>query len=121
MSLKVLVVEDDPDIMMAIVDGLEDLGHEPVSALDLSVAEALSVAGKPDIAIVDHELPDGAGAEFAAKLRDQGVGKIVMFTGRGEQEIVMTAIDNGVIDYVLKGSGVDELLDRVSKHAAQVA
>ncbi len=117
MSMKVLVVEDDPDVMMAIVAGLEDLGHEPVSALDLSVAERLTEASIPDAAIVDHELPDGKGADFAAQLRDAGVGKIIMFTGRGEEEIVHMAIDNGVIDYVLKGTGVEELMERLTKHS----
>ena len=117
MPIKVLIVEDDPDITMAVSDAVEQEGYEVVVALDISVAEALIRESVPDVAIVDHGLPDGTGDELAATLTAVGTKKIIMYTAQAQKSIVMSSIKNGAIDYVLKGSGIDELIDRVKKHA----
>ncbi len=118
MPKRVLIVEDDPDILMAVTDAMEEEGYEVSAAFDISVAEAMLREGMPDVAIVDHGLPDGTGDEFAAKLKAGGTRKIIMYTAQAQQNIVMKSIDRGAIDYVLKGTGIDELVARVNKHAA---
>lgn len=117
MAKRVLVVEDDPDIMMAVADAMESEGYEVASALDVSVAEALVRESMPDVAIIDHGLPDGTGEELAGKISASGTSHIIMYTARAEAEIVLDCIRSGAVDYVLKGTGIDELVRRVNKHA----
>ena len=118
MAKKIAIVEDDPDIMMAVTDAMESEGYEVSAALDISVAEALIRDSLPDIAIIDHGLPDGTGNEFAEKIRDSGNGEtpVIMYTAQAQRSIVMDCIEAGAIEYVLKGSGIDELVNRVKKH-----
>ncbi len=117
MPKKVLIVEDDPDILMAVTDAMEEEGYEVAAALDISIADAMLRERAPDIAIVDHGLPDGTGDEFAARLKEQGTKKIIMYTAQAQRDIVVQSIDSGAVDYVLKGTGIDELIARVNKHA----
>ena len=118
MAKKLLIVEDDPDIIMAVADVMETEGFEVAAALDISVAEALIVGNMPDVAIVDHGLPDGTGDQFAATLRAGGTETIIMYTAQAQKHIVESSIESGAIDYVLKGTGLDELVARVKKHTA---
>lgn len=117
MPKKIMIVEDDPDILMAVTDAMEEEGYEVSAALDISIAEALLREGVPDLAIVDHGLPDGTGDQFAARLKASGTSTIIMYTAMAQREIVQSSIDSGAIDYVLKGTGIDELINRVNKHA----
>lgn len=121
MLKKVLIVEDDPDILMAVTDAMEDEGYEVMVAFDISVAEALLRATVPDLAILDRELPDGLGEQLASTLKAGGTNKIIMYSARATTDTVQISIDNGAIDYVLKGTGIDELINRVNKHAAAIA
>lgn len=118
MVKKVLIVEDDSDILNAVVQAMEDEGFDVAAALDMSVAEALIKAGSLDIAIIDHDLPDGTGDELCRKLQAEKGTPVIMFTGRAQRETVTECLDSGVVDYVLKGSGIDVLVARVLKHTA---
>ncbi len=118
MAKKILVVEDDSDILMAVVEALEDEGFEVASALDISVANLLIRDGLPDIAIIDHGLPDGAGIELCQKISDVGGTPVIMFTAQAKHGTVMECLNSGAVDYVLKGTGISELIARVKKHAA---
>lgn len=121
MVKRVLVVEDDPDILMAVTDAMEEEGYEVSAALDISVAEALLRDGMPEIAIIDHGLPDGTGDELAARMSEVGETIIIMYTAQAAREIVELSISSGAVDYVLKGTGIDELISRVNKHVASAA
>ena len=118
MTKKVLIVEDDPDILKAVVEAMESEGFEVAYALDISVAEALIRTGLPDVAIIDHSLPDGTGSELCQKIRAEGETPVIMFTAQADQATVMECMDSGAVDYVLKGTGLDELVSRVLKHTA---
>ncbi|MDA1297946.1 MAG: response regulator [Chloroflexi bacterium] len=118
MKKKILIVEDDPDILMAVSDAVESEGFLVAAALDISVAEALIRDGLPDVAIIDHGLPDGTGDEFCKKLCAAGNTPVIMYTAQAQRSTVMDCINSGAVDYVLKGSGIDELIARVLKHAS---
>lgn len=118
MAKKLLVLEDDPDIMMALVEAMESEGFEVAAALDISVAEALIRDGLPDIAVVDYRLPDGMGNEFCKRLRAAGDTPVIVFTADAGEDTVMKCLNAGATDYVLKGSGLGELVDRVLKYAS---
>ena len=120
MPKRGLIVEDDPDIMMAVTDAMEEEGYEVAAAFDISIAEMLIRQQVPDLAIIDHGLPDGTGDQFAARLQAVGPTRIIMYTAQAHKAIVMSSINSGAVEYVLKGTGIDELVSRVNKHAQAV-
>lgn len=116
MARKVLIVEDDPDIIMAVTQAMEAEGYEVAAAVDLSIAETLIKKGAPDIAIIDYQLPDGTGDQLARKLKATGDTPVIMYSARAQRSIVLKSIESGAVDYVLKGSGLSQLVERVKKH-----
>ena len=113
---RLLVVEDDPDIMMAVTQAMEIEGFEVAAALDISVAEALIKDRMPDIAVIDHGLPDGTGNEFCKKIRAASDLPVIMYTAEAYEHTVKGCIEAGATDYVLKDTGIEELVSRVRKH-----
>ncbi|PSC05167.1 hypothetical protein SLNSH_10150 [Alsobacter soli] len=94
-SLKVLLVEDEPLIALTMVDMLEELGHQPLEALNGE--QALSLFGEHadiDLVITDLGLPDIAGDKLADTLRAGAPSLPVIFatghTGQGPQPIQAT-------------------------------
>ena len=92
-SLKVLLVEDEPLIALTMVDMLEELGHRPHEALN--GAQALALFGEHsdfDLVITDVGLPDIAGDRLAETLRKGSPALPVIFatghTGQGPQPII---------------------------------
>lgn len=69
--LRVLIVEDEPLILMTAVDMLEDLGHEVQQAMTVSEAKAILGSGTIDLLMVDLGLPDGGGQELADAAQEQ--------------------------------------------------
>jgi putative two-component system response regulator len=116
-SLTVLLVEDDDDQATIVTEALE-------RALDgAMVARARSVAGAAElvlgaewsVAVVDHNLPDGAGYEVLETLRATHPSiPVVMLTGQDTEEGAIEAFRRGASDYVVKGDAyVDALATRV--------
>lgn len=118
MAKRILIVEDDPDIMLAVTSALEDEGYEVAAALDVSVAKLLIQNEMPDVAVIDHQLPDGTGDEICRIITSGSNTPVIMFTGEAQKGTVLECLDRGATDYVLKGTGIDELVNRVKKHAA---
>ena len=116
MAPKILVVEDTSDILLAVNAALDEEGFEVMSAMDTSVAMAMIEAGAPDLAIIDHGLPDGSGSDLCKIIREKWNSPVIMFTGQGEKQTVTECIDSGAVDYVLKGTGIEELIARVKAH-----
>jgi CheY-like chemotaxis protein len=86
-SLRVLVVDDEPLIVMSIVDMLEDLGHQAVSAE--SGHEALSLLGEEpgfDLVITDQMMPDMTGTELARQAMSRH-GDIAVFLSTGYSDL----------------------------------
>lgn len=113
MPIKVLIVEDDPDVMMAMTEAMEEEGHTVLAATGISAADEMIKTGLPDVAIIDHGLPDGTGDQFAARLQAEGNTKIIMHSGEARRSKVVSSLDRPV-KYVLKGSGIGELIDTVN-------
>jgi DNA-binding response OmpR family regulator len=118
LAKRILVVEDDSDIMLAVAQALEEEGYEVAAALDVSIAKLLIQNEMPDVAIIDHQLPDGTGDEICRMITSSGKTPVIMFTGEAQEGTVLECLDSGATDYVLKGTGIEELVVRVAKHAA---
>jgi len=111
---KVLVVEDDPAILLCLVDNLEAESYEVLTAADGEAAYRSIMEEKPDLVILDLMLPKRSGYEVCRKARAEGITTpILMLTARGEEGDRVLGLDLGADDYVTKPFSMPELLARV--------
>ena len=110
---RVLVVDDEPQIVRALAINLRARQYEVHTAG--SGAEALTVAAAhpPDLVILDLGLPDLDGVEVIAGLRGWCRAPILVLSGRTDSTDKVEALDAGADDYVTKPFGMDELLARM--------
>jgi two-component system KDP operon response regulator KdpE len=110
---RVLVVDDEPQILRALRTGLRAAGYEVDTAE--SVEGALAAAGlrPPDALILDLVLPDGTGTEVTRELRKWSAAPVIVLSAVGEEREKVAALDAGADDYVTKPIGIDELLARL--------
>lgn len=110
---RVLVVDDDPQMLRALRINLAARGHDVVTAA--SGAEALRLAGTalPDLVVLDLGLPDLDGTEVIAGLRGWSDVPIIVLSGRSGGHDKVGALDAGADDYVTKPFGMEELMARI--------
>ena len=110
---RVLVVDDEPQILRALRINLRVRDYEVHVAA--TGAEALKVAAQypPDLVILDLGLPDLDGVEVIAGLRGWTKTPIIVLSGRADATDKVGALDAGADDYVTKPFGVEELLARM--------
>lgn len=110
---RILVVDDEPQIVRALKVILRDAGFESVPAE--SVEEALDAAAvrPPDAAIVDLLLPDGTAVDICRRLREWSEMPIIVLSAVGEEDAKVEALAAGADDYVTKPFGPRELIARL--------
>jgi two-component system KDP operon response regulator KdpE len=110
---RVLVVDDEPQILRALRINLRVRGYDVHTAA--TGAQALEVAGRhpPDLVILDLGLPDLDGVEVIGGLRGWTTAPIIVLSGRADSTDKVEALDAGADDYVTKPFGMDELLARM--------
>ena len=112
-SRRVLVVDDEPQILRALKVVLRNEGFEAVPAA--TVAEALDAVAvdPPDAAIVDLVLPDGDGVTVCERIREWSEMPIVVLSAVGDETEKVRALNAGADDYVTKPFGSQELVARL--------
>ena len=110
---RILVVDDEPQILRALRVVLRDAGFEVVPAE--TGAEALDRAAvrPPEAAIVDLMLPDMDGIEVTRRLREWSEMPILVLSAVGEEEQKVRALQAGADDYITKPFGSRELVARL--------
>jgi two-component system, OmpR family, KDP operon response regulator KdpE len=110
---RVLVVDDEPQILRALRVILRDAGFDVLQAA--SVEEALDVAAvrPPAAAIIDLVLPDGDGIDVTRSLREWSQMPILVLSAVGEEDEKVRALEAGADDYVTKPFGSRELVARL--------
>ena len=119
---RVLVVEDDPYIVVAVRRGLESHGYDVVDCGTLAEARRIITGRMPDILLLDLGLPDGDGIELVRWIRATQSTPIVVLSARDSEPAKVGALDEGADDYLTKPFGMPELLARVRvalRHAAR--
>jgi two-component system KDP operon response regulator KdpE len=113
-SRRVLVCDDEPQILRALRVILRDAGFEVVTAQ--SAQEALDAAAlrAPDAAIVDLILPDGNGIDVCRSIREWSEMPILVLSAVGEETEKIRALDAGADDYVTKPFAPGELIARLN-------
>ncbi len=110
---RVLVVDDEPQIVRALVINLKARKYEVDSAPDGATALELAAARHPDVIVLDLGLPDMDGVEVIKGLRGWTRVPILVLSARHSSDEKVEALDAGADDYVTKPFGMDELLARL--------
>lgn len=112
---KILLVDDEPELLKLLVSILSRAGYTNLVCAD-AVRSALdqAVCEKPELALLDVMLPDGSGFELLKTLREEGFDFPVLFlTARGEDEDRLQGLGAGADDYILKPFLPEELILRI--------
>jgi two-component system, OmpR family, KDP operon response regulator KdpE len=110
---RILVVDDEPQIVRALKVVLREAGFQAVPAETASQALDLAAVRPPDGAIVDLVLPDGDGVEVTRRLREWSEMPILVLSAVGEEEQKVRALEAGADDYITKPFGARELVARL--------
>ena len=119
---KILIVDDEPQILRALRAGLAAHGYDVVSAADGEEALDKAATELPDAVILDLNLPKLSGLDVCKGLREWTDVPIIVLTVRDAERDKVTALDLGADDYLTKPFGTDELLARLRvalRHAAR--
>lgn len=120
---RVMVVDDHPIWRDALERDLLQAGHDVVGAFgDGETALRLAPAIRPDVVLMDLQLPGISGVDTAAALiRQDPSRRILMFSASGEDASVVAAIKVGALGYLVKSASRSELLRAVLRTEAGVA
>ncbi len=111
--MKILIADDDPQILRALRITLRARGYEILTATDGTSALNQAIEHKPDLYLLDLGMPRLDGVEVIAGLRGWTSAPILVLSGRTGSADKVEALDAGADDYVTKPFGVDELLARI--------
>jgi len=138
MHAKILIVDDDPDILLGLQNRITWMGHEPVTASDGKDALRLIEQGDFDLVLLDIELPGLSGLEILERLRGAShserqtekdtsattpntIPPIIILTAFGTIERAVQAMQLGAFDFLTKPFSADHLTVVVNKALASVA
>ncbi len=111
---RLLVVEDQKALLLSLQKGLEEEGHEVLTAICGSEAYLIGKREPLDAIILDLMLPDGSGLDTMRRLRDEGFVKpILIVTARDSLEDRVIGLDSGADDYIVNPFAFAELLARL--------
>ncbi|WP_329531964.1 response regulator [Streptomyces sp. NBC_01450] len=110
---RVLVVEDDPQLVRALVINMQARQYGVDAAPDGATALRLAAARQPDVVVLDLGLPDMDGVDVIKALRGWTRVPILVLSARRASEEKVAALDAGADDYITKPFSMDELLARL--------
>jgi two-component system, OmpR family, KDP operon response regulator KdpE len=110
---RILVCDDEPQILRALRVVLRDAGFETIAAESMEQALDAAALHPPDAAILDLVLPDGDGVELTRRLREWSSAPILLLSAVGDEADKIRALDAGADDYVTKPFSPPELLARL--------
>ncbi|MFH1979356.1 MAG: response regulator [Patescibacteria group bacterium] len=114
---KILIIEDEKALLMAMKSKLEANGYEIFVAEDGELGQKLILEKKPDLVLLDITLPKKSGFEILEDLKKEGVDIPVMIISNTDQKVeVERAQELGVKDYIIKtNSSPDEVLKKIER------
>ena len=111
--MKILVADDDLDLLGLVAYSLSQAGYLVVKASDGPGALSTFDAEAPDLVILDINMPGSSGFEVCTAIRARGDVPVMMLTARGEEQDLVKALDLGADDYLTKPFSPKTLLARV--------
>jgi DNA-binding response OmpR family regulator len=117
----VLIIEDDPTMLIGLKDNFEFKGYKVLTAADGEKGLNAALNGKPDLILLDIMLPKINGYEICRLIREQKLTMpIIMLTAKGEESDVVLGLNLGADDYVTKPFSIKELLARAAAFLRRV-
>ena len=113
MPARVLIVDDEPNIISTVASLLRAHGYEVLSVMNGRAALDAVERDKPDVIVLDLGLPDMPGIEVCQHVRLSSGVPILVLSARGAEPDKVAALDAGADDYVTKPFGAQELLARI--------
>jgi len=111
---KILVVEDEPDMLMGLQDNLQFEGYQVLTATDGQAALDTALNTCPDLIILDIMIPKLSGFEVCKQIRQKGMDTpIIMLTAKSQEVDKVLGLELGADDYITKPFSIRELLARV--------
>ncbi len=112
--MRLLLVEDDPELAAILTAGFREQGSDVVHAATFAAGRSLAATGDYDVVLLDVMLPGGSGFDLCRRLRDGGIETpILMLTAKDALDDRVTGLDAGADDYLVKPFAFRELLARV--------
>ncbi|MDB4581579.1 response regulator transcription factor [Draconibacterium sp.] len=117
MNEKILIIEDEEDLVKGLKINLVDEGYEVDYALNGKIGLEKALAEKPDLILLDIMLPGMNGLEVCKELRQEKIDiPILMLTAKGEEIDKVIGLEMGADDYISKPFSIRELLARIKAH-----
>jgi two-component system, OmpR family, alkaline phosphatase synthesis response regulator PhoP len=114
---KVLIIEDEPNMVLGLKDSCEYEGYEVAVARNGKEGLEKATTEKPDIILLDVMLPLMSGIDVCRTLRTRGIETpILMLTARSQEIDKVVGLEVGADDYVTKPFSIKELLARIRAH-----
>lgn len=111
----VLIIEDDPTMLIGLRDNFEFKGYKVVTAADGEKGLNAALNAKPDLILLDIMLPKINGYEICRLVREQKLTMpIIMLTAKGDESDIVLGLNLGADDYVTKPFSIKELLARAA-------
>jgi DNA-binding response OmpR family regulator len=111
---KILIVEDEPNMVAGLRDNFEFEGHQVISAPDGVAGLERALSESPDLVILDVMMPRMSGLDVCKQLKAKKPAiPIIMLTARGQEVDKVVGLELGADDYVTKPFSIRELLARV--------
>jgi DNA-binding response OmpR family regulator len=111
--MKILLVEDDPDLVDLLTYALRRHGYTVVAAVDGEQALARPATDEPDLVLLDVKLPKLNGFEVCRRLRQRAPTPIILLTARDEEADILRGFQAGADDYVTKPFSTKQLAARM--------
>jgi two-component system KDP operon response regulator KdpE len=113
MTARILLVDDEPNILGTVAPLLRARGYDVVTAMTGRAALEAVNRDRPDLIVLDLGLPDIDGVEVCVGVRQTSGVPILVLSARGAEGDKVRALDAGADDYVTKPFGAEELLARI--------
>lgn len=119
--MRILVVDDEPQITRVLRTALQSNGHEVTLAQSGTEALDLFLKSQPDLVITDLAMPGMDGTELTREIRQRSQLPIIVLSVRTQDAAKISALDEGADDYITKPFSIQELLARVRVHSRRLA
>ena len=114
MKTKILIVDDEHDIVELLEDLLLQKGYNVARAFSQAEAREQIENFQPSIILLDIKLPDGDGVDLLKEIKvDHADIDVIMITGLADKEIALSALKNGAADYITKPIDLNYLTNSV--------
>lgn len=115
MSLRILLVDDEVNLIEPMSYTLQQKGYDTITALNGEQAMSKYETEDPDLILLDWSMPDLSGIDVLKKIREnQNFVPVIMVTGKSAKEDIVEGLEAGADDYITKPFNWEELLARVS-------